>query len=308
MSREFITQRVSKGLKVTLFGIVTNFILVIVKFTAGILGNSYALVADAIESASDVFTSLIVLLGLKFSLKPADETHPYGHGKFEPLAGVVVSLCLILAAIFIAIESVHQIIVPHVAPAPFTLYVLVFTVLVKHLLSKYAMTVAKEIESSAVKADAWHHFSDSLTSGMAFIGISLALLLGEGYESADDYAALLSSLIIAFNAFLILKPALLELIDTAPDQEIVKQVRQIALTVKGVEGTHKCYVRKVGFDHFVDLDVLCDPSLTIREGHEIAHNVGEAIHKEIPVMTKVLVHVEPADDFGRRSRDSLGER
>ena len=308
MTREYISERVAKGLKITIFGIVINFVLVIVKATAGILGNSYALVADAIESASDVFTSLIVLFGLKISLKPPDETHPYGHGKFEPLAGVVVSISLILAAIFIAIESVHHILVPHIAPEPFTLYVLVFTILVKQFLSKRAMSVGKDIQSTAVKADAWHHFSDSLTSGMAFIGISIALIMGPGFEAADDYAALLSSLIIAFNAFLILKPALLELIDTAPDQAIVDQVRQVASLVEGVLGTHKCYVRKLGFDYFVDLDVLCDPNLTIRDGHEIAHNVGDAIQKEIPLMTKVLVHVEPIDDFGRRSRDNLGEK
>lgn len=307
MSRELISQQVGKGVRVAYLGILANLILVVVKATAGILGNSYALVADAIESASDVLTSIIVLFGLRISLKPADETHPYGHGKYEPLAGVVVSIFLILAAVFIAIESVHQIIIPHVAPAAFTLYILVFTVVLKHFLSKYALSVANDIQSTSVKADAWHHLSDSLTSGMAFIGISLALVLGEGYEAADDYAALLSSLIIVFNALLILKPALLELLDTAPDQSFVDKVREVAIKVKGVKGTHKCYVRKLGFDYFVDLDILCDPELSIREGHEIAHNVGEAIHKELPFTTKVLVHVEPEDDYGRRSRDSLGE-
>jgi cation diffusion facilitator family transporter len=151
VSRELISQQVGKGVKVTYLGILANLVLVIVKASAGILGNSYALVADAIESASDVLTSIVVLLGLRFSLKPADETHPYGHGKYEPLAGVVVSIFLILAAVFIAIESVHQIIIPHVAPAAFTLYILVFTVVLKHFLSKYALSVANDIQSTSVK-------------------------------------------------------------------------------------------------------------------------------------------------------------
>jgi cation diffusion facilitator family transporter len=280
-----------------------NTILAVTKGTAGVLGNSYALIADAIESASDVLTSGVVLLGLKMAGKPADSNHPYGHGKFEPLAAVVTALTLLAAAIVIAIESIEEIRTPHHAPAAFTLFVLASVIVVKELLFRFVVNVGAETQSTVVTADAWHHRSDAITSLAAFVGISIALIGGEGYESADDFAALIASAVVAANALILLHPALRELVDTAPNPEIAGKIRNIALGVSGVHGTHKCHVRKVGFDHFVDLDVLCDPQLTIREGHEIAHNVGDAIHAALPLITKVLVHVEPADDYARRSRD-----
>jgi cation diffusion facilitator family transporter len=157
----------------------------------------------------------------------------------------------------------------------------------------------------AVKTDAFHHRADAITSAAAFIGISVAVFGGPGFEMADDIAALVAAVVIAVNALILFRPALSELIDTAPAPEIAQSIRDIALHVPGVLGTHKCGVRKVGFVYFVDLDVLCNPDETIRHGHEVAHNVGEAIHSALPAVAKVLVHVEPADDFGRRSRDTI---
>jgi len=284
-------------------GIAVNVALAISKATAGVIGNSYALIADAIESASDIISSLVVVFGIKMAGKPADENHPYGHGKFEPLAGALVALILFGAAALITIESIREIATPHHAPAPFTLIVLVAVIIIKETLFRTVLATSDEIGSLALKTDAWHHRADAITSAAAFIGISIAVIGGPGYESADDFAALLAAVIIAINASLLLKPALLELIDTAPDPSIAARIREIACGVAGVLGTHKCHVRKVGFDYFVDLDVLCDPDSSIREGHEVAHNVGEAIHAALPEISKVLVHVEPADDYGRRSRD-----
>lgn len=293
----------SKGLRSVSIGIFTNLFLALVKGSAGVLGNSYALVADAIESLADVLTSIVVVIGIKLSRRPADINHPYGHGKFEPLAATAVGMSLLAAAILIAVESVREILTPHHSPASFTLYVLVAVIAIKESLFRFVLTVGNEVKSTAVKTDAWHHRSDAITSAAAFIGISIALIGGEGYESADDFAALFAAMIIVINAFKLLKPALYELIDTAPDQEMIQSIRDIAVTVDGVFGTHKCNVRKLGFDYFVDLDILCNPDATIREGHEIAHNVGEVIHREMPHITKILVHVEPSDDYGRRSRD-----
>lgn len=291
------------GMRATAVGMLINAGLASVKAVAGVFGHSYALVADAIESASDILTSLVVLLGLRMAGKPADENHPYGHGKFEPLAALVVGVTLLAAAILIAVESVSEVITPHHAPEPFTLAVLLGVVAVKELLFRYVIRVSSETASLAVRADAWHHRSDALTSAAAFVGISIALIGGPGYESADDFAALIAAVIIVSNAVMIIKPALAELIDTAPDPAIAENVRQVARGVAGVLGTHKCNVRKVGLDFFVDLDVLCDPDASIRQGHEVAHDVGEAIHAALPFVSKVLVHVEPADDFGRRSRE-----
>lgn len=293
----------ARGIKKAKLGIVVNIILAAVKGVAGVIGNSYALVADAIESASDIVTSAVVAFGLRMAGKPADENHPYGHGKFEPLTAAIVALVLCGAAIIIAIKSVQEILTPHHAPAPFTLLVLVAVIVVKEALFRSVLKTGDEIQSVALKTDAWHHRADAITSLAAFVGISVALIGGPGYESADDYAALLAALIIGINATVLLWPALRELIDTAPDPSIARQVREVAAQVAGVQGTHKCHIRKLGFDYFVDLDVLCDPNLTIRQGHEIAHDVGERIHATLPFIRKVLVHVEPADDFGRRSRD-----
>jgi len=291
------------GFKKARLGIFVNVALALVKAVAGVVGNSYALVADAIESASDIVTSGIIAFGFRMAGKPADERHPYGHGKFEPLSAAIVSLVLFGAAILIGIASVKEILTPHHAPAPFTLGVLVLVIVVKETLFRSVLKASESIGSTALKTDAWHHRADAITSLAAFVGISIAIIGGPGYESADDFAALIAAVIIAINATTLMRPALLELIDTAPSPELSARIREVASSVQGVLGTHKCHIRKVGFDYFVDLDVLCNPDSTIREGHEVAHDVGERVHAEFPFVRKVLVHVEPADDFGRRSRD-----
>jgi cation diffusion facilitator family transporter len=293
-----------KGIRAAVIGICVNACLALVKGVAGVVGNSYALVADAIESATDTFSSLIVVAGLTLAGKPADHDHPYGHGKFEPLAALAVAIMLLGAAVIIAIASVREILVPHHSPAPFTLLVLVGVIAVKESLFRFVLGVGVEVSSTAVKTDAWHHRSDAITSAAAFVGIAIAIVGGPGYEAADDFAALLASFIIALNAALLMKPALFELTDQAPDPQIALSVRGVAESVPGVLGTHKCNVRKLGFDFFVDLDILCDPEATIRQGHNISHDVGEAVHRALPSVRKILVHVEPVDDYGRRSRDA----
>ena len=282
-----------QGMRSTLVGIGVNLVLAIIKATAGVLGNSYALIADAVESTLDVVSSLIVWTGLKISTRPPDANHPYGHGKAEPLAAVAVSLALFGAAVGIAIESVREIRTPHHAPAAFTLVVLVLVIITKETLFRYVFNVGDATSSTAVKGDAWHHRSDAITSVAAFIGISVALIGGAGYESADDWAALAASWIIAFNAYNLLRPALAELTDAAPDPKLEKQVRTVAEGVAGVLGTHKCYVRKMGFDYYVDLDVLVAGTMTVSAAHAVAHAVQDAIRQANPLFSKVLIHIEP---------------
>lgn len=291
------------GLRKARLGIAVNIVLALVKAVAGIIGNSYALIADAIESTADVVTSGVIAFGFRMAGKPPDTNHPYGHGKFEPLSAAIVAIILFGAAILIAVESAKEIITPHHSPAPFTLLVLVLVIAVKEALFRTVLRSGQAIQSTALRTDAWHHRADAITSLAAFVGISIAVIGGPGYESADDFAALIAALIIALNASMLLYPALRELTDAAPDPTLAQSIRDEAQKVSGVLGTHKCHVRKVGVDYFVDLDVLCDPTLTIREGHEIAHNVGERLHATFSQIRKVLVHVEPFDDFGRRSRD-----
>lgn len=284
---------IKRGLKTTLIGIIASFILAAVKIFTGIVGNSYAIIADGIESLTDIFTSSIVLTGLYFAAKPADEDHPYGHGKAEPFAGIAVSFGIFIAAMIIIVQSVYEIITPHHAPASFTLIVLIIVIIIKEALFRFVIKVGTTVNSVAVKSDAWHHRSDAITSLAAFIGISIALIGGEGYESADDFAALFASVIIIFNAYRIFKPALFELLDTAPPVKTIQKVRDVAIRVENVMGIDKCYVRKMGFDYFVDIHVLVDANLPVYKGHEIAHKVKDELMKEYSNISDVLVHIEP---------------
>lgn len=285
----------AQGMRSTVVGIGVNLMLALIKGTAGVLGNSYALIADAVESTLDVVSSIIVWTGLRISVRPPDANHPYGHGKAEPLAAVAVALALFAAAVGIAIQSVQEIRTPHHAPAPFTLIVLVLVILTKETLFRYVFKVGDATSSTAVKSDAWHHRSDAITSVAAFIGISIALIGGAGYESADDWAALFASWIIGFNAYNLLRPALAELTDAAPDPKLEEEVRAIAKRIDGVLGTHKCHVRKMGFDYYVDLDVIVAGSMTVSAAHVVAHQVQDAIRRANPLFTKVLIHIEPPD-------------
>lgn len=297
----------NKGVRTTIIGIITSILLAAIKAVAGILGNSYALIADAIESASDVFTSIVVLAGLRIAQLPPDQKHPYGHGKAEPFAGIVVAIGLFVAAIIIITQSIHEIITPHHAPAPFTLIVLVLVVLTKEFLFRYIIKVGTEVNSVAVKNDAWHHQSDAFTSGAAFIGISIALIGGEGYEQADDFAALFASGVIIFNAYRLLRPALDEIMDAAPSKEINLEIIYATNSVSGVIATDKCYVRKMGLDYYIDIHIIVDGNLTVHDGHEIAHNVKDYLMKTFPQISNVLVHVEPATEE-RLSREHIREQ
>lgn len=283
----------SIGSRTTIVGILVNALLAGIKGLAGIVGNSYALIADAIESSTDVFSSLVVLSGLRIAKVPADENHPYGHGKAEPLAASVVALALIVAAAGIAVNSIREIKVPHHAPAPFTLAVLVLVVVTKETLFRYVFKTGQSVGSTAVKTDAWHHRSDALTSLAAFIGISIALIGGPGYEEADDWAALFASAVIVFNALRLLRPALLEVMDTAPSGEMVSRILQSAAQVKGVIGLDKCLVRKMGFDYYVDLHVIVNAEMSVKEAHKIGHDVKDRLRSQHPYIRDVLVHIEP---------------
>ena len=286
----------------TLVGIGANLVLAAIKGTAGIVGHSYALIADAVESTMDIASSLIVWMGLRYSVKPPDDNHPYGHGKAEPLAAMAVSMALFAAALGVAIESVREIRLPHHAPAPFTLVVLVLVIAVKETLFRYVLKIGDSTRSTAVKSDAWHHRSDALTSVAALVGISIALIGGPGYESADDWAALFAAFIIGLNAYLLLRPALDELTDAKPDPALEVQIRTVAQQIPEVIGTHKCHVRKMGFDYYVDLDVIVDGAMTVTRGHEIAHEVQNAIRVANPLFSKVLIHVEPPRQAADRTR------
>lgn len=282
-----------KAIRTTYWSIAGNTFLAITKGIAGIFGNSYALIADAIESTTDIFSSLLVLFGLKYAAKPADENHPYGHGKAEPLITFAVVGFLVVSATIIFIESIHNIQKPHSIPKPFTLIVLGAIILFKEASYRYVIQKSKETNSTSLKADAWHHRSDAVTSLMAFIGISIALFFGKGYETADDWAALLASLFIVYNAYLIFRPALGEIMDEHLHDHIIDEIRAQCTKVEGVIATEKCKVRKMGMHYIVDLHVIVQKDLTVFEGHQIAHNVKDALMNDIPDIADILIHIEP---------------
>ena len=290
-----LEQQVRRGLRSALISIVSNFFLAMCKCVAGYVGHSFALVADGIESFSDVLSSAAVYLGLRFAVKPPDKTHPYGHGKAEPIAAVIVALALGVAAIGIGIEGISQIRTPHPLPRPYTLWVLLGVVTAKLLLSRFVSSVAENIHSTAVQGDAWHHLSNAVTSAFAFIGISIALLTKNPY--ADDWAALCASPVILFNAWRQLRLPMAELLDTAPPPDIEQHVREAAASVPGVIGLEKCFVRKVGFQYYVDLHVVVKGDITVRSGHAISHQVEDRVLAKVDRVAKVLVHIEPEEEL-----------
>jgi cation diffusion facilitator family transporter len=299
-----LASKIARGERAAQAGVVTNLSLAMVKFIAGVLGHSYALVADAIESAADVFSSLIVWGGLRLSAREADERYPFGYGKAEPLAALAVAFMLLGAAAGIAIQAVREIVTPHHGPAPFTLVVLIAVVVTKEILFRRVFRVGEAVASTAVRADAWHHRSDALTSLAAAIGISVALAGGPGWESADDWAALAAAAVIAWNGVRTFREAARDLMDRAPRGDLMTRVASAASRVGGVRDIHKLKIRRAGLGIYVDLHVQADPGMTLHDAHILSGMVKSAIRESVPETLGVLVHMEPfehdeARDTGR---------
>ena len=286
-------QGLETGKRFAFLGMMINVALSVIKILAGLLGNSYALIADGIESATDIVSSFIMWNGLKLAQKPADRDHPYGHGKAEPIAAVIGALALIGAATGLTLQSIHALHTRHNTPAAWTLLLLILVVVVKEMLFRKVANAGHKAKSTAMKADAWHHRSDAITSVSAFIGISIALIGGKGYEQADNWAALFACAIIGINGFVLFIPAINEIMDAAPPLEVTEEVRKVATAVEGVVDIDQCRVRKMGLEFYVDLHVGVDGSITVIEGHRISHRVKDAVRESNPAITDVLVHIEP---------------
>ena len=287
-----------RGIRSAQAGMLVNTGLAVTKLVAGIFGNSYALVADAVESTADIFSSLIVWSGLSVSSRDPDETYPFGYGKAESLAATIVSLMLLGAAVGISIEAIREIVTPHHAPAAWTLAVLVAVVIVKSILSRRVGHVGRSIGSSAVQADAWHHMSDALTSAAAFVGISVAVIGGAGWEAADDWAALVASGIIVYNGISMLRPAIADLMDRSAGPELLIPVRAAAEAVPGVLATEKLAMRRTGMTYRVTIHVQTDSEMPLREAHILGGMVKSAIRIAVPQVQSVLVHMEPYEPAG----------
>jgi cation diffusion facilitator family transporter len=270
-----------------------NACLAIVKLVAGIVGNTYALVADAIESTADIFASLIVWSGLRVATRDPNEEYPFGYGKAESVAAIAVAMMLLAAAVGISFEAVREIRTPHKTPAPWTLLVLVGVLLIKFVLFRRVRSIGEEAHSTAVRADAWHHLSDAITSAAAFVGITIALWGGPGWEQADDWAALFASVVIFYNGILLMRPAIHDLMDRMPGIEIVEPVRHAASSVAGVLAVEKLSARKAGMVYYVDIHVQANPEMSLHDAHELSGAVKSAIRLRVPKIAGVLVHMEP---------------
>lgn len=286
-------ERAQRSIRVAQAGLLINAVLVVVKIGTGIIGHSYALIADGVESSLDIFSSLIVWRGIHVASRSADESYHFGYGKAESVAAAAVSLLLMAAAIGIAIEAVREILTPHHLPASFTLIVLVIVVMIKEGLFRFVMREGEALESGIVQADAWHHRSDAITSGAAFLGISIALIGGQPYAAADDVAALIASAIIAFNGVRLLRPALADLMDRAPEAELLESVAEEAAREAGVLHIEKVVARRAGVGHFVTVHVQADPELTLHDAHELGGRVRSRIVTNLPLVLDATIHMEP---------------
>lgn len=287
-----------KGIRAAQLGILVNAVLAMTKLLAGFFGNSYALVADGVESGTDIFSSLIVLSGLQIARRDPTEEYPYGFGRAETLATSVVALMLVGAAVGICVEAIREIVTPHHPPAAWTLAVLASVVAFKWIISRRVQTVGAEIGSAAVKADAWHHLSDAVTSAAAFVGISIALCGGPGWEPADDWAALAGAGVIAYNGVAILRSALRDLMDAAPDGELLTQIRTVAEHVPDVLAVEKLLARRLGMEYHVVIHVQASPLMPLSDAHALGGRVKAAIQAAVPPVSRVLVHMEPFHPSG----------
>lgn len=282
-----------QALRIAWFSIGGNFLLAGIKVLAGILGNSYALIADAIESTTDIFGSFLVLLGLRYAKRPPDHNHPYGHGKAEPLITFVVVAFLVVSAVVIGWNSILNLQAPQVVPEPWTLLVLLGIITWKETSYQIVIRRSKALKSTALKAEAWHHRSDAITSVLAFIGIGIAVIFGDRFAKADDWAALLASFFILYNAYLIFRPALSEVMDEDVYQDLIEEIHKRSYEVKGIRGTEKCYVRKSGVRFHIDLHAEVDGHITVEEGHKLAHLLQDHLRKNIPGLGYISIHIEP---------------
>lgn len=287
-------RRARDGTRLVVRGIVLNAVLAAVKFAGGVLGNTYALIADAAESLLDILGSVLVWAGFRVAARPPDAGHPFGHGKAEPLAGLAVAGFVLLMSGWIGWHAIREIVTPHQGPAWWTLLLLAGVIVAKAVFSRRLRSAGASLGSTALGAEAMHHWADALTSGAAFVGISIALWGGEGWETADDWAALVACGIVAFNGARMAAGSLGEVMDAAVPASFEGEIRALALAVPGVRALDKVRVRKSGLSHLVDIQVRVDGEISVRAGHAIAHGVKDALLASAAhAISDVSVHVEP---------------
>jgi cation diffusion facilitator family transporter len=281
------------AIRTVFFSIVSNTILAIIKYLSGTYGHSYALIADSMESLIDIVSSSLLLIAMRYASKKPNREYPYGYGKAESLMTIVSIFFIFMCGVTIFMQGLQNIFTHHQSPEPFTLYVLGIIIAWKEGCFQYVYYRANKIQSTALRAEAWHHRSDAFTSIAAFIGIAIAIWMGPGYEHADDWAALVAACAIFYNVYTLISPAFHEILDGNMYQDVIDNLCQIALSVEGVLKTEKCYIRKSGMTYHAELHIQVSPELTVFEGHNIAHAVKRKALEELPQLKTLVTHIEP---------------
>jgi cation diffusion facilitator family transporter len=293
------------GSKVTLVGVLVNALLILLKFVTGIFGSSQALIADAVHSISDLFTDAVVLIGIKISNKPPDKTHHFGHARIETLASTIVGMALIGTALYIGIEA-SLTIYRHTEyhPTTLALFGAAVSIVLKEVLYHYTIRTGRRIKSQLIVANAWHHRSDALSSVAVFIGVA-GTQINPSWHILDSFAALLVSFFIVKVGLEILRDALREFTDTAPKPEIIRKIRQCALSISGVIDTHDLRVRTSGGLYQMEIHIVVDGQLTVLEGHNIAKAVEGCLVEDVGNFGSITIHVDPEV---KNRKEEIGDR
>ncbi len=279
--------------RAALLGLVVNLLLGIIKLAGGVIGNSFALIADAVNSIGDVVTTIVVLFALRVAQRPADAEHPYGHTRAEGIAASNVALLVILSACFVGWESVQRITVQHEIPPVWTLWIAGCNILIKESLYQYKVRIGKRTGSAALIANAWDHRSDALCALAVLIGLGTIRIGGTQFIWADEVASLIVVAVIVWSGIQLFRSSASELMDVQADSEFVGRVRAAAIEVAGVEEIETLWVRKSGLEFFADIHLEVDQHLTVAEGHRIGHQVKDRLLDRFPNLRDVLVHLEP---------------
>ncbi|MBM4222722.1 MAG: cation transporter [Gammaproteobacteria bacterium] len=281
------------AIKTIRWSMLTNAVLAIIKIAGGYYGHSHALIADGLESTTDVFSSLVLLIAMHFACKKPDKKYPYGYGKLESFSSALSVIFLFICGLSICISSLQNLQTPHQSPDILTVYILCGILIWKELCFRFVLYSAEKTHSVALSIEAWHHRSDAVTSLAALVGVSCAIFLGPGFEQADEWAALFAAGVIFYNAYHLIQPVWYELVDGNTYPELEQQIRESAIHCEGVLGIEKCYIRKSGMHYHVELHVQVNPEISVDIGHRIGHAVKRAIILECPRIQTVIPHVEP---------------
>lgn len=291
------TIQANRQLKFTaVCGLMASIVLVIVKFTLGILGNSYSVIADGVESISDTVTDITLILGIQFWSAPPDKNHPYGHRRIETIITAFIGIMLLLSAFFIIYKAFQGIACGRrdTPVEGIALLAPIIAIIIKESIYRWTLSVSKKLKSSVLYANAWHHRSDAITSVITLIAVFLSML-NEHLYIVDNIGGIVCSILIIRVAYKIIKPALNELSDSGASEKTRQQIEEISLSIKSIKSVHKIRTRKMGSAIFADLHMLVDGNTTVREGHDIANILQDTLKKSIPELIDVVIHIEPND-------------